>query len=216
MFSLPPHLGTSEPLRLLVLGAHPDDAEIGAGGTILRLLAERPRTRVLWAVACYAGTEREAEGRASACAFLRGAEAAEVKVWEYRDGFLPYEPSVKERFESELKPFDPHLVLTHARDDRHQDHRVVSDLAWNTFRRTATIVEYEVPKWDADLGRPNAYVRLDRDTLGRKVELLMNHFLSQAARDWFDPDTFRGLARLRGVEAGAGLAEAFVCRKMAW
>lgn len=216
MFALPDSLGRSEELRLLVLGAHADDAEIGAGGTVLRLLRERPRTRVMWVVATGAGTAREAEARASAGAFLAGAAGADVAVWDFRDGFLPYDAGVKERFESDLAGFAPHVVLTHARDDRHQDHRAMSDLAWNTFRAGATIAEYEIPKWDGDLGRPNSYVRLDGETFGRKVALLMEHFPGQTAKPWFTPDTFRGLARLRGVEAGATFAEGFYCRKMIW
>jgi LmbE family N-acetylglucosaminyl deacetylase len=216
MFSIPPHLGTTEPLRLLVLGAHADDAEIGAGGTVLRLLAERDVVQVVWVVASGAGSSREDEARASAAAFLAGAAGTEVAVWPYRDGFLKYDAGVKQRFDDELKPFDPHLVLTHAREDRHQDHRIISDLTWNTFRGAATIAEYEIPKWDGDLGRPNAYVRLDEETLARKTALLLAHFASQGDRPWFTSDTFAALARLRGVECGAPFAEAFTCRKLAW
>ncbi len=215
MFSLPSRLGATEPLRLLVLGAHADDAEIGAGGTVLRLLGER-KVHARWVVACGAGSLREQEARASATAFLSGAAAADISVWDGRDGYLPYDAGVKDRFEAELKPFDPHLVLTHAREDRHQDHRTLSDLAWNTFRGHATIAEYEIPKWDGDLGTPNGYVRLDEKTLERKLQLLAEHFGSQADKPWFRADTFRGLARLRGIEAGADHAEGFVVRKLTW
>jgi LmbE family N-acetylglucosaminyl deacetylase len=217
MLGLPDALGRAEPLRLLALGAHSDDAEIGAGGTVLRLLAERPNVEVRWVVATGGGTPREAEARASAGAFLAGAARAEVAVWEFRDGYLPFEAgAVKDRFEAELKAFGPHVVLTHARDDRHQDHRLMSDLAWNTFRGRAPIAEYEVPKWDGDLGQPNAYVALDEATVARKAELLLAHFPTQAAKPWFTADTFRALARLRGVEAAAPFAEAFTCRKLVW
>jgi LmbE family N-acetylglucosaminyl deacetylase len=216
MLSLPLHLGTSEPLRVLAIGAHADDVEIGAGGTVMRLLAERPAAHVKWVVASGAGTPREDEARASACELLAGAGEACVSVWDFRDGFLPFAAGVKERFEDELKDFHPHLILTHGRDDRHQDHRLLSDLTWNTFRNGALIAEYEVPKWDGDLGQPNAFVRLDDRTVDRKVALLERHFRSQAGRPWFGGDTFRALARLRGVECGAPWAEAFECRKVIW
>jgi LmbE family N-acetylglucosaminyl deacetylase len=216
MFSLPTHLGTTEPLRLLVIGAHADDAEIGAGGTVLRLLAERPGVTVRWVVATGAGTPRENEARASACAFLAGAAGAEVSVWDFRDGYLPFHADVKDRFEEDLKSFDPDLVLTHAREDRHQDHRLLSDLTWNTFRGRAVIAEYEVPKWDGDLGATNAYVRLDPESFQRKTELPLEHFGRQSSKPWFTADSFRAIARLRGIEAGAEYAEGFVCRKMIW
>ena len=219
MLGLDDRLGRTPaaPLRLLALGAHPDDAEIGAGGTVLRLLAERPHTAVRWVVLTGAGTPREAEARASAAAFLRGAARSEIDVLGFRDGFLPFQgEDVKTHFEAALKGSAPHLVLTHARDDRHQDHRLVSDLAWNTFRGGPVVAEYEIPKWDGDLGRPNAYVTLDEATLARKADLLLTHFPSQATKPWFTADTFRALARLRGVEAAAPFAEAFTCRKLVW
>jgi LmbE family N-acetylglucosaminyl deacetylase len=219
MLGLDDRLGRAPdaPLRLLALGAHADDAEIGAGGTVLRLLAERPHAEVRWVVFTGAGTPREAEARASAAAFLANAARAHVDVLGFRDGFLPFSGvEVKEHFEAALKGFAPHLVLTHARDDRHQDHRLVSDLAWNTFRGGPVVAEYEIPKWDGDLGRPNAYVALDEATLARKTDALLAHFPSQAVKPWFTADTFRALARLRGVEAAAPFAEAFTCRKLVW
>ncbi len=205
------------PLKLLALGAHADDAEIGAGGTVLRLLAERPYTDVRWVVFTGAGTPREEEARRSAAAFLSGAVSAEVEVLGFRDGFLPFHGvEVKEHFEAALKGYVPHLVLTHARDDRHQDHRLVSDLTWNTFRGAPIVAEYEIPKWDGDLGQPNGYVTFDEATAARKAELLLAHFPTQATKPWFTADTFRALARLRGVEAAAPFAEAFTCRKLVW
>jgi LmbE family N-acetylglucosaminyl deacetylase len=219
MLGLPEALGRApeQPLRLLALGAHADDIEIGAGGTVLRLLAERPHTVVRWVVFSGGGTPREAEARAAAGAFLDGAREAAVEVASLRDGYFPFSGAhVKDYFEQRLKPFDPHLVLTHRRDDRHQDHRLVSDLAWNTFRGGAALAEYEIPKWDGDLGRANAYVRLDAETAGRKADLLLAHFPSQRAKAWYDAETFRGLMRLRGVECAAAYAEAFVCRKLVW
>lgn len=219
MLGLPDALGRSpeSPLRLLGLGAHADDLEIGVGGTVLRLLAERPHTVVRWAVLSGGGTPREDEARAAAAAFLSGAREAAVDIAPFRDGYLPYSGGdVKDHFEHNLKSFDPHLVLTHRRDDRHQDHRLVSDLAWNTFRGAAAIAEYEIPKWDGDLGACGAYVRLDAATTQRKTDLLLAHFPSQHAKAWYDAETFRGLMRLRGVECAAPYAEAFVCRKLVW
>ena len=219
MLGLPDDLGRAPgaPLRLLALGAHADDIEIGGGGTMLRLLAERPHTVVRWVVLAGGGTPREAEARAAAAAFLGGARETVVEVARFRDGYFPFSGSdIKDHFEQNLKSFDPHLVLTHRRDDRHQDHRLVSDLVWNTFRRAAAIAEYEIPKWDGDLGRPNAYVRLDEATARRKVDALMAHFPSQRAKPWYDAETFRGLMRLRGVECAAPFAEAFACHKLVW
>jgi LmbE family N-acetylglucosaminyl deacetylase len=219
MLGLPDALGRTPdaPLRLLGLGAHADDLEIGAGGTVLRLLAERPHTVVRWAVFAGAGTPREAEAREAAAAFLAGAAEAEVEVAGFRDGYFPFSGErLKDHFEQSLKSFDPHLVLTHRRDDRHQDHRLVSDLTWNTFRGRAAVAEYEIPKWDGDIGRANAYVCLPPATAARKAELLMAHFPSQRAKAWYDAETFRGLLRLRGVECAAPYAEAFACRKLVW
>jgi LmbE family N-acetylglucosaminyl deacetylase len=219
MLGLPDDLGCSpdNPLRLLGLGAHADDLEIGAGGTVLRLLAERPHTVVRWGVLAGGGTPREDEAREAAADFLAGAAEAEVEITGFRDGYFPFcAADIKDYFEQHLKELEPHLVLTHRRDDRHQDHRLVSDLTWNTFRGGAHIAEYEIPKWDGDFGRANAYVRLDGETAQRKADLLMAHFPSQRAKGWYDADTFRGLMRLRGVACAAPFAEAFVCRKLIW
>jgi LmbE family N-acetylglucosaminyl deacetylase len=219
MLGLPDALGRSpdQPLRLLGLGAHADDLEIGAGGTVLRLLAERRHVVVRWVVLAGGGTPREAEARAAAAAFLEGVAEVEVEIARFRDGYFPFDgAAVKDHFERSLKGFEPHLVLTHRRDDRHQDHRLVSDLTWNTFRGGASIAEYEIPKWDGDLGRANAYVRLDDSTARRKADLLAAHFPSQHAKAWYDAETFRALMRLRGVECASRFAEAFVCRKLVW
>ncbi len=219
MFNLPDRLGTAPdaPLRLLCLGAHADDLEIGCGGAVLRLLAERPHTAVRWIVLSGAGTPREDEARAAASDFLAGAAEAQVDVAGFRDGYFPFEgEAVKDYFERALKDAAPDLVFTHAREDRHQDHRLVSDLTWNTFRGRAAVAEYEIPKWDGDLGRPNAYVTLGAAVAERKIELLRTHFPSQRTKAWYDADTFRGLLRLRGVEAAARYAEAFTCRKLVW
>jgi LmbE family N-acetylglucosaminyl deacetylase len=170
---------------------------------------------VRWTVFC-STPERAAEGRASAAAFLGGAARAEVVIREHRDGFLPYSgAAVKEEFEVLKREFSPDLVLTHYRHDRHQDHRLVSELTWNTWRNHL-ILEYEIPKYDGDFGSPNFFAALSAPTLERKVALLMTHFRSQAGRAWFTEDLFRAVARLRGMEAAApaGLAEGFYARKL--
>jgi LmbE family N-acetylglucosaminyl deacetylase len=202
------------PKRILALGAHPDDIEIGCGGTLLRLVAEHPRAEVMWVV--FAATpERAAEARTSADAFLEGVASARVIVRDYRDGFLPYSGgALKEDFESFKREFSPDLVLTHYRDDRHQDHRLVSELTWNTWR-DHLILEYEIPKYDGDFGSPNFFATLPASTLERKIALLFEHFPSQANRSWFTADLFQSVARIRGMECAApeGFAEGFYGRK---
>jgi LmbE family N-acetylglucosaminyl deacetylase len=197
--------------RVLCLGAHSDDIEIGAGGTVLRLLAERPGVKVTWVCFSSGGTPREAEARGSADDFC--ARRAEVVVHGFRDAYFPSQQvQIKETFES-LKAFAPDLILTHSRDDRHQDHRVINELTWNAFR-SHQILEYEIPKWDGDLQRPNTYVAVDKPTMDRKIELLLKHFGTQRGKHWFDDETFRSLARLRGLESNTRYAEAFVARKL--
>ena len=214
MFALDPALGRDEPLRVVCLGAHADDIEIGAGGTILRLLDERPNTHVTHVVFS-ADAIRADEARAAARQLLAAAEA-DIHVLGHRDGFFPFEAAdIKGFAQAALEGVRPHLVLTHRRDDAHQDHRVIADLAWQTFRG-ATIAAYEIPKWDGDLDRPNAYVALDDATITRKLALLADHFPTQQAKGWYDDETFRGLARVRGVEAGVRYAEAFHCTKLVW
>jgi len=202
------------PKRVLALGAHPDDIEIGCGGVILRLACEHPGLEVLWVV--FAATpEREIEARASASAFLSGVAKARVVVRHYRDGFLPYAGApLKDEFEALKNDFSPDIVFTHYRDDRHQDHRLVSDLTWNTWR-DHFILEYEIPKYDGDFGTPNFFGSLSASALDRKIDLLMTHFPSQAHKPWFTGDLFRSVARIRGMECTApdGLAEAFYSRK---
>jgi LmbE family N-acetylglucosaminyl deacetylase len=200
--------------RILALGAHADDIEIGCGGTILRIVAEHPTVEVLWVVFC-ATPERAAEGRASAGEFLNGVASAKVIVRDYRDGFLAYSgAALKDEFEALKSEFSPDLVFTHYRDDRHQDHRLVSELTWNTWR-DHLILEYEIPKYDGDFGSPNLFACLPTTTLDRKIGLILKHFPSQASKPWFTADLFRAVARIRGMEAAApeGLAEGFYCRK---
>ena len=199
-------------LRLLCLGAHADDIEIGCGGTVLRLLAEHPGSHVDWVV--FSGdAARRAEAEACAGEFLAGAGSRRIETLSFRDGFFPWEgAAIKERFERLKAETDPAIVLTHWKGDAHQDHRTLAELAWNTWRRHL-VLEYEVPKMEGDIGNPALFVPLDEATAARKVELLMRHFGSQRSKAWFSEETFRGLLRLRGVNAGADWAEAFHCRR---
>lgn len=201
--------------RVLCLGAHADDIEIGCGGTILRLIERCPRLHVRWVVFS-ASPARADEAHAAARLFLQGAERIEVAVLGFRDGFFPYDgAAIKEQFEQIKREFAPDLVFTHYRDDRHQDHRQLSDLAWNTFRGH-TVLEYEIPKYDGDLGAPNLFVPLADELARRKVRHIVDAFASQRDKQWFDEETFLGLMRLRGVEAPATTryAEAFYARKL--
>jgi len=200
--------------RILCVGAHSDDIEIGCGGTLLKLTAEHPGLDVMWVV-CSAGGERTKEARASARDFLRRSGSSQVVVWDFRTSFFPYEGErIKESFES-LKPFRPDIVFVHHRDDRHQDHRVLSDLAWNTFRSHA-ILEYEIPKYDGDMGTPNVFVPISHALCRRKSKLLMRHFASQRNKHWFSEELFLATARLRGMECNSPThyAEAFYGRKL--
>jgi LmbE family N-acetylglucosaminyl deacetylase len=206
--------GQGRPLRLLVLGAHPDDIEIGCGGTLLRVLAEHPRSRIRWVV--FSGsTERGAEARDSAQALMADTADLSVAVHDLRDGHLPYAGSkVKDLVEDE-KGEEPDIILTHRRDDLHQDHRLVAEVTWQTFRHHL-ILEYDVPKFDGDLGPANLFVTLDEGLSRRKVDHLLAAFPSQRDRAWFTADTFWSVLRLRGLEAASPtrLAEGFVCRKV--
>jgi LmbE family N-acetylglucosaminyl deacetylase len=203
------------PLTVLCIGAHSDDIEIGCGGTILRLLAERPRVSVHWVVLCSDAT-RAREARRSATRMLKRASAHRIDIMQFRDGFLPYDgAAVKEAFEQLKRDVSPDVIFAHHGRDAHQDHRLVSELTWNTFR-DHTILEYEIPKYDGDLGQPNVFVPLGGSVRARKIRHLMTAFPSQRSKRWFSPETFDGLMRLRGVECGAseGYAEAFHARKV--
>lgn len=206
-----------QPLRrALFLGAHCDDIEIGCGGTILKLLGLHRRMEVRWVVFSSDGV-REQEARKSASLFLHGARRSEVVVRDFRNGFFPFiGADIKEFFEELKGDFQPDLIFTHYRDDRHQDHRTLSDLTWNTFRNHM-ILEYEIPKYDGDLGSPNLFVPLERAICERKIRHIRSAFSSQRDKHWFTEDTFRALLRIRGIECGAPgkYAEAFYCRKMA-
>jgi LmbE family N-acetylglucosaminyl deacetylase len=203
------------PAQALVLGAHADDIEIGCGGTILRLVETYPELAWHWVVLSGIG-ERGREARASAERFVPRADRRTVVVEEFRDGFFPYAgAAIKDFFERLKATVSPDLVLAPWRGDAHQDHRLVAELTWNTFR-DHLILEYEIPKYDGDLGQPNVYVALGRPTCTAKVDAIMAGFPSQRSRRWFDPELFWGLLRLRGMEANApdGYAEAFYGRKL--
>jgi LmbE family N-acetylglucosaminyl deacetylase len=210
------NLSVAEPLqRVLVIGCHADDIEIGCGGTLLALVDANPGLEVDWLVLT-AAAERGAEARASAEAFLEGVETARIELHEFRDGFLPYVGGdVKDVFESLKGRVDPQLILTHTSYDLHQDHRLACELTWNTFRNHL-ILEYEIPKVDGDLGRPNVFMPLTAAVAERKLALLERHFPTQSGKHWFDRETFLGLMRLRGMEAVAPerLAEAYTSRKL--
>jgi len=201
--------------QVLCLGAHADDIEIGCAGTVLQLLEENPGLDVRWVVLSAAG-DRAAEAARSAAALLQGAGQADVRVADFRETYFPYLGGEVKAYVAALGAgFEPDLVLTHWREDLHQDHRLVSELTWNTFR-DHLILEYEIPKWDGDMGRPSIFVPLEQDVADRKIAHLVDAFPSQSGRDWFDPEVFRGLLRLRGMEARSpsGYAEAFHCRKL--
>ena len=202
------------PLSILCLGAHCDDLEIGCGGTVLRLLAERPSSTVHWAVAS-STPEREREARAAAADLLAGAARSEVVIRQFRDGYLPEQWGQVKEFLESLKAARPDLILTTHRHDRHQDHRLIAELTWNTFR-DHLIAEYEIPKYEGDLGLPNFYVPLSEATVKRKIGLILRHFPSQGGRRWFRAENFEALLRLRGIECNApdGLAEAFHVSKL--
>jgi LmbE family N-acetylglucosaminyl deacetylase len=208
-------LSPAEPLRrVLAIGCHADDIEIGCGGTLLMLARAYPELEVDWVVLAAEGSRAD-EARASAKGFLAGFANSRVQVFGFRDGFLPYlGGDVKDAFEALKGRVDPQLVLTHTGYDFHQDHRLACELTWNTFRNHA-ILEYEIPKVDGDLGRPNVFVPLSAELVEEKLALLERFFPSQAGRHWFDRETFLGLMRLRGMECVAPdrYAEAFTARK---
>jgi LmbE family N-acetylglucosaminyl deacetylase len=201
--------------RVLCLGAHSDDIEIGAGGTLLKLIEQASDLEICWVVFSAPGLRAE-EARLSADDFLSGIKRKQVKIGSFRESYFPSEwPSIKEWFEEIKATFVPDVVFTHYRDDRHQDHRVLSDLAWNTFR-DHLIFEYEILKYDGDLGQPNLFVRLSEQLCDRKIELLMKHFKTQSTKHWFTADAFQAMHRVRGIECASptGRAEAFYCRKI--
>lgn len=198
---------------LLCIGCHADDIEIGCGGALLRLLREHPRARVCWVVLSADG-EREAEAKRSAARFLDGAASSEIIVQRFRDTLFPCDYQAIKAFYRELSGrVQPDAVFTHRLEDAHQDHRVAAELTWQAFR-DHLILEYEIPKYEGDLGRPNVYVPLDEATARRKISLTVEAFPTQHDKPWFRAENFEALLRLRGLECKAEFAEAFHCRKM--
>jgi LmbE family N-acetylglucosaminyl deacetylase len=200
--------------KILCVGAHADDIEIGCGGTLLRLLSEHPGLHVYWVVLS-ANQIRAEEARRSAQYYLEKSTEHQFEIKSFRDSFFPYNGGeIKDYFHSLGQRFSPDLIFTHRRDDLHQDHRLVADLTWNTFRNHL-ILEYEIPKYDGDLGRPNLFVTLDEATCEQKVDGLLAAFPSQREKPWFTRDTFLSLIRIRGVESNSPtrLAEGFYSRK---
>jgi LmbE family N-acetylglucosaminyl deacetylase len=203
------------PLKILCLGAHSDDIEIGCGGTILKLTEQYPEAVVHWIVFSVSGI-RAVEAERGVALFTRKAKKATPVLKNFRDGFMPFVGAeLKLVFEEELKAISPDLVFTHNRKDAHQDHRFIAELTWNTFR-DHLILEYEIPKYDGDLGQPNCFIPLETKIYQEKIRSIMDAFQSQHAKRWFREETFLSLMRLRGMEcnSASGYAEAFYCRKM--
>jgi len=201
--------------KLLCLGSHCDDIEIGCGGTILKLIKTYQNIIIYWVVFS-SNAQREKEANASADKFLANVKNKKILIKNFKDGFFPFiGAEIKEDFEQLKHDINPDLVLTHYRNDAHQDHRLISDLTWNTFRNHL-ILEYEIPKYDGDLGNPNFFVHLDKTVCQKKIDHLLTSFESQRNKHWFTEETFMSILRLRGVEANAPekYAEAFYCRKI--
>lgn len=214
---MPLRLGSEAgpPGTFLFLGAHCDDIEIGCGATLLRLVNDYPAARYHWVIFS-SDDRRAAEARRAADILLAGATGATVTIKNFRNAYFPFIGiELKEFFEELKQSLSPDVIFTHYREDRHQDHRMLSDLTWNTFR-SHLILEYEIPKYDGDLGRPNLYVPAALSAMQHKIETLMDCYSTQANHQWFTPDTFQGLMRIRGIECDSptGYAEAFYARKL--
>ena len=200
--------------KILCFGAHCDDIEIGCGGALLKLI-ESKNVIIYWVVFT-SNEQRIQEATASANLFLKEVETKKIIIKDFRDGFLPFHGvEVKECFEQLKQEFSPDIVFTHYRDDRHQDHRLISDLTWNTFRNHL-ILEYEIPKYDGDMGIPNFFIPLDEALCRRKIQYIIDAFQTQNNKQWFTEETFRSILRIRGIESNAPskYAEAFYCRKI--
>jgi LmbE family N-acetylglucosaminyl deacetylase len=207
--------GKNEPLQILCLGCHSDDIEIGCGGTILRLVEQYKGCDFHWVVFNATGT-REAEAKRAAELFVSPAHLKGPFLKSFPDGFMPFVGTdVKAAFEELKQNLSPDLIFTHNRKDAHQDHRLIAELTWNTFR-DHLIFEYEIPKYDGDMGQPSVFVPLEMEVYQKKIDYIMEAFQSQRSKRWFQPETFLSLMRLRGMECNApsGYAEAFYCRKL--
>jgi LmbE family N-acetylglucosaminyl deacetylase len=198
-------------LTLLFLGAHSDDIEIGCGGTILKLIDKYSISKVEWVV--FSGDDRRKEEAEISAQQYVDKKRLHFRKHEFKDGHFPIQfESLKKEFEILKKAIQPDLIFTHFRNDRHQDHRTISDITWNTFRNHM-ILEYEIPKWDGDLSNPNIFIDISDKQMSLKCDNLMSCFGTQRNKHWFSEETFRGLARLRGMECGRKYAEAFHGRK---
>ncbi len=214
MHKLPLFAAANGIRRILCLGAHCDDIEIGCGGTILRLIQENPKLEFHWVVFS-SNPVRKREASKAAAAFLKNAGRSQVVIRNFRDSYFPYEGKAIKQFVASIqKTFQPDLIFTHTRNDLHQDHRLLCELTWNAFRNHL-ILEYEIPKYDGDLGSPNFFVGLDGPLCKAKIHHILESFRSQSEKPWFTEDTFRALLRIRGIESNAEgrYAEAFYCRK---
>jgi LmbE family N-acetylglucosaminyl deacetylase len=214
MLALELSRSAGSPLKVLCLGSHSDDIEIGCGGTVLRLAEQYPQAEFHWVVFSTSGT-RMAEAQHAAELFAGASRLKGLMLKTFPDGFMPFVGSdIKTVFE-ELKTVSPDVIFTHNRKDSHQDHRLLAELTWNTFRNHL-VLEYEIPKYDGDMGQPSLFVPLSAETYQKKVRYLMEAFKSQQGKRWFEPETFLSLMRLRGMECNAesGYAEAFYCRKL--
>lgn len=203
-----------EGLNILCMGAHSDDIEIGCGGTILHLADQYPNCKFYWVVFNAIGNRKREASRAAQ--LFAGSRLKKTLLKTFQDGFMPYMGNeVKSIFEKDLKKLSPDLIFTHNGADAHQDHRLISQLTWNTFR-DHFILEYEIPKYDGDMGRPSVFVPLERKVCEKKIQYLMDAFQSQQSKHWFEPENFFSLMRLRGMEctSSSGYAEAFYCRKL--
>jgi LmbE family N-acetylglucosaminyl deacetylase len=201
--------------KVLCFGAHCDDIEIGCGGTLIELHRRHPQLRFIWMVFSGVG-ERERETRAAAAMLMGSGANVTVEVRDFRGSYFPHcAAAIKDAFEEMRSRVTPDLILTHYLADRHQDHRVLAELTWNTFR-SHTILEYEIPKYEGDLAHPGVFCPLAQETVDRKVATLLDCFPSQRGQQWFDADLFRGHLRLRGVECNSPTryAEAFHARKL--
>jgi len=215
MISLSLNGSPTETRHVLCLGCHSDDIEIGCGGTILRLAMEHPNWVFHWVVFSAIGA-RATEAREAAAQFLDPPRLRGPVLHAFQDGYMPFAGAeIKTAFEALKSTVSPDLIFTHNRHDAHQDHRLIAELTWNTFRNHL-ILEYEIPKYDGDMGRPGVFVPLSSEVSSKKVRLIMDTFRSQHGKNWFQPETFQSLMRLRGMECNApsGYAEAFYCRKM--
>jgi len=208
-------LADGRPTRILCLGAHSDDIEIGCGATLFTLLSTGAPVEIQWVVFGAKGS-RDEEARRSAAIVLGDGVGHQVSVLGFSDSFFPSESvAIKQEFEALKTRFDPDVIFTHRGADRHQDHRVISELTWNTYR-SHMILEYEIPKYDGDLGNPNVFIPVGTDARAKKIGVLMEVFCTQRDKRWFSPETFDGLMRIRGIECASptGYAEGFYARKI--